>query len=646
MKNVRPLPAREPPRAGESLAGLVRRTAEAMGYEGVRPIRALLSEAGEVPVHFDHLGPGPVMNRLACLLRWPAVELVGLTMHRFADLLTLMPFGAAAPGECDSKTILKYFVSAVSPVCSECLQGDPVPYDRLVWSLRAVPVCLRHDCALVMHCEACRRPIRPGRDNTMLCACKRALTENQALRLSTKAVAVARNLAAWFCGDAVPLPHVRASAAIWWLQRMAVAVSKTPEWIKRVAGQLDLDPHVAADLLPWLAAADIFNGWPQRLEEFLEEFQQVTKHHTCATGLSRRFGLLLRHAAYLEQLEYPTIADVLRQYLLRTYNGGHVTSKVCLFRQAEQQSLLKGRSWITQTEAADLLHIRHGAVAELVQRGVLVGKIHPAGKKGRSVGLVARESAQEFRGDLCGALGVEQVAERLGVGRSRIFELIRAGLLPRSVRTVKGWRVPQRSVRDLLDLYRRLPPLCKKSSGWLTFRQATRQFGPAGLTFVRLLELVRDGRVDARRDPAQQTFQGLLISCNGVRTVVPIARTLMNQYRGYSLHRLAKILFTGRPTKERVLKKWIRAGLLKAKRKGRRTFVSAAEVDRFRATYCLSAEACRLLGVSRATVARWEAEGRLVPAYGKRVTPAAGFSLYRRDDIERLAAGRMSGKAA
>ena len=44
----------------------------------------------------------------------------------------------------------------------------------------------------------------------------------------------------------------------------------------------------------------------------------------------------------------------------------------------------------------------------------------------------------------------------------------------------------------------------------------------------------------------------------------------------------------------------------------------------------------KVLGISRTTLSRWEVEGRVRPVYGKRVTPGAGFSLYRREDIERL----------
>ena len=59
----------------------------------------------------------------------------------------------------------------------------------------------------------------------------------------------------------------------------------------------------------------------------------------------------------------------------------------------------------------------------------------------------------------------------------------------------------------------------------------------------------------------------------------------------------------------------------------------AEEAERFRLEYCLAEEASRILGISRSTLSHWEAEGLLQPVYGKRVTPRAGFSLYRRKDL-------------
>ena len=102
------------------------------------------------------------------------------------------------------------------------------------------------------------------------------------------------------------------------------------------------------------------------------------------------------------------------------------------------------------------------------------------------------------------------------------------------------------------------------------------------------------------------------------------------------VNRAARSLFPQRPAKAYVLKRWIRGGLLRARKMGQRTVISAEEIKRFRNEYCLAQEAAQMLGISRSTLSRWEVQGRIVPVYGKRVTPQAGFWLYRRRDLQRL----------
>ena len=640
METIRPLPAREKPLPGESLASLLRRTADAMGYEGPRRILAMLAQTERLPAHVNHLTPGPIMDRLSELLRCPRDELVGSTVHAYGPRWMLAPKGEPGRQLCDSKTILKYAVSSVSPVCPGCLRQDERPFDRLAWSLRAVPVCLRHACLLITHCPSCDRPIRPGRDHTTQCKCGCHFHQAEVRPVSREVVTLATDLNRWFCGDTAPLPGMSTPACLWWAERLATAAAKTPIWIEQVADQLNLGSRQQPAMTSWLAAADILRGWPGRLETFLDEFQQVSKHRTANTGLTRRFGLLLRNAAHLEELGYPAPADALRPYLLQQYQGGHITRKACLFRQPKHRQLLKRRPWMTQTEAGDLLHLRHGAVADLVRRGVLSGTVHRAGTGGRSIGLVLRESVESFRVELRQAIDVKQTAERLGIGRRSVLQLVHAGVLDRAVRTSGGWRIGPKPVERLLSEYRQLPVLKTRGTRWLSPGEATRRFGSSGLTFVRLVTLIRDRRVAARRLSAEPNYRGLLVARGDLEAAVPALHAQQDQQRGYPLHRLAKALFPERPTKERLLKKWIAAGLLNAERKGRATIVSNAEVARFRATYCLATEACRLLGITRSTLSRWEAERRLSPAYGKRTTEGAGISLYLRGDIERLAQAR------
>jgi predicted DNA-binding transcriptional regulator AlpA len=385
------------------------------------------------------------------------------------------------------------------------------------------------------------------------------------------------------------------------------------------------------------AAAEMLDAWPSRFIEFLRVFQTVTKHRTTVTGLSRSFGMLLRDAAQLEQLGVSTPADVLRAELLEHYTHGHLTVKCCLFRKAEYQHVFAQRPWITQTEAAKTLGLKHGAVAELLRRRVLEGHLRPAGN--RSVGLVSRESVRVLKDQLADACSVNQTAGQLGIGRSRIFELIRAELLPRAVRTIAGWRIPQSSVAELQELYRSLPVWQSSDpSDWIPVREATRRFGRCGLTFVRLLELIRDGHVRSCREAHVNDWCGLRVSLHDLQSARPAISEKRDRCEGYPLNRLGRVLIPGRRLKETVLRKWIRAGLLQAERRGRIWHVALDEVERFRSTYCLAEDACRILGISRSTLARRETAGDISAVYGRRTHSGAGASVFRRDDVLRMRA--------
>jgi hypothetical protein len=430
-------------------------------------------------------------------------------------------------------------------------------------------------------------------------------------------------------------------ASFWWAARLMSAALKTPSWLEQIRERYELPDGSDAPFAAWLAAAEMLDDWPQSFEQFLEVFQTVTKHRTTDTGLSRSFGLLLRDAAHLEHLGDSAPAEVLRAYLLQRYTRGHLTTKVCLFKEPKHRRLVERRPWLTQTEAAVRLGLRQGAVADLVQRGLLDGDVRPAGQRGRSVGVVSRRSVERLKRQLTTSLSAQQAATRLGIGRHRVFELIHANLLTGAVRTARGWLIPEPSVGQLESCYNRLPVLKRPQSVWLSLRQATRQFGSSGLKLVQLMEFVQSGRVRARRSSGSGDWRGLKVHHEDLQQARPEIREQQNLSRGYPLNRLCQELIPGRPLKDSVLRKWVRAGLLRAERRGRMRFVAPAEVARFRATYCLANEVCDMLRVTRSTLTRWEAAGKIAAIYSRRTHSGAGASVFLRTDVTKLLATRL-----
>ena len=636
----RPFPARVLPLSGESLISFIRRTSDAMGYERIGRVVALLTAWGSLPPSLDQLAPGPTLDQLAGLCRQSIDKLIALTVHSYASSLVLVPTHRPLATVCDSQTAFRYFSSS-RPVCPGCLRDDPIPYERLLWSARFIRVCCHHSCLLLSRCPACQRPLRWDRCDVTRCACGQQFSDIDLVPVSSHASALVTIYRRMVLEDASPIPEMSGVACFWWADKLATAISKTPAWIARVAEQVGLHPEQHSEAIAWLGAAQILADWPCGLEKFLEVFQQVDKHKTTATGIGRRFGLFLRRAVHLEELGYPTPATALRQYLLDNYAGGHLSSKVCLFQKGKDRKALKRRAWIPQTQAGKMLGLRHGAVAKLVRDGILEGRLHTAGQQGRSVGLVLRESVESLQGELREAFNLQTAARCLGIGRHRVLDLIRTGTLPRAVRTAQGWRIPRASITALQEVCRQLLAVNPSQrsvdmSAWLSLREATRLFGRTGLTLARLIELLCGGKVTACIADPEKALNGILVSRHDLDRLSPQIRRQRDQHHGYSLHQLGKQLFLGRPIKPTVLKKWVSMKLLTGETCGRVFLVSAAEVERFRTAYCLADEACRLLGIVRETLARWEREGRIQPVYGKRITPGAGFSLYRRDDLKGL----------
>ncbi len=637
MEIATPLPVREPLLPGESLTSLIRRTANAMGFEKPGQIRSLFEGTAGISAQWNQLLPGPIGQRLESLLRHSTSSLLSATVHQFANRLVLVASTAVPAVACDSKTILKYFQSANPPICPVCLIEDTHPYERLAWSLRALPVCLRHLCYLSNMCPKCRRKLRPDRNDVHACHCGFNFREIQPPAISESAIWRFRRIDQWFRGEALPLTGMRACAALWWLERLTAAVEKLPEWKRRVTDEMSIDSSAPAALAAWLAAANLLDEWPQQLFAFLDDFQRIAKHQKTVTGVTRSFGLLLREAKQLEDLGYPLPADALRQYLTTHYTAGHVTTKVCLFSTSKHAKLLEVRPWMSLTEADEKLRIRNGGSADLLERGILVGVVHPAASGRRTVGLVTRESVGEVERNLKTALSVNDAGKMLGLGRSRVLELVKTDLLPRAIWTKGGWRVPRTSISQLLDLVSQ-SPVCDKpiDQDWVSLRQATRQFGPSGLNLVRLLRLIQAGRARLLRSARTADFKSVLVCVSDLKKARPELHRMRDEAEGFPLCRLAKQLFPDRPLKEPVLKKWIAVGLLQASRHGRAWIISADEVKRFRSKYCLLHEASQLLKMHSKTLLRWIREDELTTVYGPRSATGGGFHLLCRSDVIRI----------
>lgn len=634
------LPLREAPLADESLTGFLRRHVTAMGYRSLGQLLGLVEDVA-FPPNLDQLSRGAALSALAHFLRKEEDGLFALTAHRWTEQLVLRRSKAPAPATCDSKTLLRYFQPARGRVCPRCLESAP-HLDRLLWSFRPLGICPEHGAVLLTRCPGCRRTFSPLRLDLICCACGRSLQAADAPIVDGPAREHVQRITAWVDGHPCASCDLPPAAAFWWIDRLRSAVSRTPVWLTHVRAEWSLPPQLDDEATAWLAAAQLAEDGAGRLAEFLDVYQTVDKHRSTSTGVGRAFGLLLRDADRLERLGFAAPADLLRDYLAAHYDRGHLNAKVILFRSGVHRRRLTKRPWLTQTAAARQLGVRPPTVAALVRRGALVGRIESAGTKGRTVGVVRRDSLDALGRQLSATLSTVDAGRRLGIERHRVLDLIHAGVLRQALRTAGGWRVARDGIDDLLGQLASLPLRSDDDAASVLLYESARRFGSSGLTLARLVELILAGKLAARRSVSQPTLRHIHLELEAVQSAAATTRDAQELQRGYPLNRLARVLIPGRPLKETVLRKWIQAGLLRARRQRKAWCVLPPEVDRFRKTYCLADQACEQLGVPRSTLARWELENRIAPVYGRRTHSGAGASVFLRADIERLASDRAA----
>lgn len=634
------LPLRESPQAGESLTSFTRRHNVAMGYENLHRLLTLLEES-KFPRHMELLGRGPLLSALASLLRRDPEELVGMTVHAWADALVLRAQNAPVPASCDAQTVLRFFDAAHRRICPLCVEVSPV-WERLVWTFRPLVICPDHAVFLIDRCPQCRRTFLPRRLDIAVCRCGASFAGIPAVTASVAVIEATHFMLKRLRRP--PLSSLDLPSAAWfaWLDRLQSAILKTPTWLRRTRLEMELLESVGDEATAWLAAAEMILAGSSRQAEFLDEFQTLDRRCTPSTRIGRTFGQLLRDAERLERLGYAAPADGLRRYLLERYTRGHLNSKGILFRGPEHRRQLEDRPWITQTDAARFLHLRQPTIAELVRRGILQGSIQVSGPRGRTNGVVSRSSVAAYVRRLETAVSVRETAVRLGIDTPRVLELIRENVLTDAVRGPLGWLIPLDCVTGILDCVKQLPDLPVDRGRWIPFREALRRFGIGEFSVVRIVQLVRDEQLSARRDPAAPTLRGLYLDGTELRLRSRQAQAERRTASGYSLSHVAAALFPDRPIRVAVLRKWMDAGILRAERCRKAWRITPEEVTRFRATYCLAQEVCTLLNVARSTLDRWIIERRIVPVYSRRTHPGAGTPIFFRADVQRLAALRAA----
>ena len=172
---------RSPLLPGESLSSLLARLVQLNGYETLNTFRLLVlpelaGRRSYKQENWDNLHRPfrqRTYERLASATKLNPLELYAATEHSMGlvitppeqELETIALEGV--DGKLQSVPIIsnrvifhQFYTASATQYCPLCLREDDTPYHRLLWSVRCIAACTRHEVVLMDKCAECRSAVQ------------------------------------------------------------------------------------------------------------------------------------------------------------------------------------------------------------------------------------------------------------------------------------------------------------------------------------------------------------------------------------------------------------------------------------------------------------------------------------------------------
>lgn len=642
------------PEPHEGLFNFLRRVCEANSYESHRWLFNLRSSPPPATLTL-----GSAVNFLASkvwiaglgkLLDVPGKKLFRMTHHGFADTL-MGESKEVGPWGCDmlplSAPRQRFFLISTVKVCPSCLRENP-QHHRQTWDLIAVTVCLNHRSYLLDRCPKCLRTIPLERKKRLFCPCGTSyarasyghvpnatwanqLTLQQALENERGAGLIDRG------GELVRIvahtvPLLLSSGVI---MKCLEKTKALPPGIHGGKPSGEVVSGLVDTVVKWVGASS------EPFCEFLDQLIQLHREGTPGgTGIGRDFGRL---GMAFARIPDDSPARILRRryedYLLSRWDGGHVSTKQRVFKEAPHR--INEARFLSVAKTARALGVSVEDVPMLVDTELLSGHVRQAGS--RKVYLIDRKSLQELREKRENLLNRRTVASLLGVGERVVSRLARAGLLPtRGGKLVDGRSKYLFAASDVDAFLERLTSGRSRpgmGEDCLDIEAARKALSPLGITTPAILEMTLEGRLQPLYDPDKKGLNGLLIPHSQIADLLADARLDRRLGIGLTLNDAAKELGVREP----VLKRWLDRGLVRStefQAVGRpsRQLIPLSELESFRREYLTAGDVARELGVTKRTVGVWIENGRLCAASGRNIDGGLRY-LIKNTELKRFMEG-------
>ena len=373
--------------------------------------------------------------------------------------------------------------------CPHCL-GE-APHWLAAWEVYFFDACPRHGNWLLDRCGDCHLPVLWNRPNLLYCQCGAELRKAKTRKAPDSVCRLSAMLERKLLGhnEIEPNSPFRLLDAdqIQRLIRYLGAYMGSREGSRpmklRRANELDVSWQVTS------LAAEIIFDWPRVFHTALSQLQ------TLSAGEKMGLMGMFRHAYTYIYKGFPEANFAPLREAFESWLAEHWKGVLARRNRRLNEDLLKSVRWIPGNVAAAELGVSPARLKFLVKEGMLEGQ-ESVSSTGRSFMVVRRDQLLEIRAKLAEEMPLNEAAERLGLSRARMRQMLRL-MFPYARRINDKihmpWCVPRGEVELLLNLGGDLPVCSDIGEQRVSLGYVFKYWCWSSAEVVALIQSVRSG---------------------------------------------------------------------------------------------------------------------------------------------------------
>lgn len=511
----------------------------------------------------------------------------------------------------------------------------------MTWDLSVVTACPFHSCLLLEECPKCHEPITWSRAGVSLCVCGRDWRDIQLKPIPSSETVVARLVYHHFAlavhenrSASNPLCHLDLAS----LFEALLFVAGHQEGHTDTCGWLTLPGRTTTEIhKKLLGGFAVFEAWPSRFHQFLDEMRSVRTRSKATRGLKGSFGNFYQDL-YGSRLQSARAIKLLKsgfeQYVSEHWDGKYLPHA----RWLKSRDIR--RKYLSREEACNTLGVDSRMLDCLVSEGKIAAKVNGTGQ---SRSFLVEAASLDMK--LSVHMSLEGASRFLGLTRENFFRLVENLLVvPLSTPSINNrshWRFDRDVLQNFLArIIFQVSPLRSYNNLELeSFARALRvlnRLGPSSAQGIHnFVNDILRGEIIPRGESCREVGISRLLFCRKEFTAY-IRKKLTDQtYLGFTLQGTSKEF--------RLSKKLIYflagKGLIESNdaMEGDRTFraISPKEVESFQAQYVLAYEVARTLEMPTQVLLQELQRLEIEPVSGGSVDLGEHY-VFKRTDIERL----------